>query len=74
MMSIANGPKIMSEINFLPDERPQDFEKLKTTLYAEFKPIGPSEEKIVTSVAKVIWKLKRAQRARTNHGLAGDTP
>jgi hypothetical protein len=72
-MSIPDGPDFISEINFLPDERPQDYVKLKAALFAEFKPCGPSEEKIVTSVAKVVWKLKRAQRSRPNHGLAGDT-
>ena len=48
----------MSGINFLPGEDPQDYVKLKADLFAQLKPCGRSEEKLVTSVSKALWKLQ----------------
>jgi hypothetical protein len=50
-----------SGIQFLPGENPQDYAKLKAGLFAEFKPCGRSQEKLMESVTKALWKLKRAQ-------------
>ncbi len=63
----------MIGVNFLPSEDPQDYVKLKSRLFAEFKPCGRSQEKLMKSVAKAIWKLQRAQRQRLKLELPGDT-
>jgi hypothetical protein len=64
----------MTEIIYLPGENPQDYAKLKADLFAQFKPCGCSEEKLVTSVSKALWKLKRVQRLSLDRVLANDAP
>jgi hypothetical protein len=59
-------------INFLPGEDPQDYMKLKAALFAEHKPRGRSQEKLVKSVAKALWKIGRAQRPCLDLELAID--
>jgi hypothetical protein len=62
-----------SEINFLPGEDPQDYAKLKAGLFAEHEPCGRSQEKLMESVTKALWKLRRAQRLGLHRELASDT-
>jgi hypothetical protein len=63
----------MNVTNFLPSEDPQDYAKLKAALFAEYDPCSRSQEKLVMSVTKALWKLRRAQRSRLDHVLASDT-
>lgn len=62
-----------SGINFLPDENPLDYAALKADLFVRFKPLGRSEEKLVTAISKAAWKLQRVQRSNLDRGLASDT-
>jgi hypothetical protein len=48
-----------SEILILPGEDPQDFEKLKNDLFAEYKPSGISEERVLIALAKALWQERR---------------
>jgi hypothetical protein len=48
-----------SEILILPGEDPQDYEKLKARLFAEYKVSGCSEEEIMTSIAIAFWQQRR---------------
>jgi hypothetical protein len=40
----------------LPGEDPAAFKKLHANLIKELKPVGPLEEDIVTSVARLLWR------------------
>ncbi|MGE5778873.1 MAG: hypothetical protein ACM30D_06135, partial [Hyphomicrobiales bacterium] len=48
-----------SEVLILPGEDPAAFEALKRSLFAEYKPSGPSEESTMISIAKTMWQLQR---------------
>jgi len=48
-----------SEILILPGESAQDFEQLKSDLFAEYKPSGISEERALIAVAKSLWQERR---------------
>lgn len=61
-----------SGINFLPGEDPHDYVKLKADLFADHKPCGRAQEKLMESVTKALWKLKRAQRPCLDLELAID--
>jgi hypothetical protein len=69
--ALKNGA--FSKINFIPGEDPHDYVKLKAGLFAEHKPCGRSQEKLMESVSKALWKLKRAQRSSLIRELASDT-
>ena len=46
----------------LPGEDPQEFEELHSALIEEWAPIGPTEEDAVLSIAKGVWRKRRAQK------------
>ena len=46
----------------LSGEDPQEFEELHSGLIEEWKPVGPTEEDAVLSIAKGVWRKRRAQR------------
>jgi hypothetical protein len=48
-----------SEILILPGEDPQDFENLKNGLFAEYKPSGISEERVMMAIARALWQERR---------------
>jgi hypothetical protein len=48
-----------SEILILPGEDPQDFENLKNGLFAEYKPSGISEERLMMAIARALWQERR---------------
>ena len=48
-----------SEILILPGEDPQEFEKLKNELFAEYKPSGISEERVMMAIARAFWQERR---------------
>ena len=71
-----------SEILILPGEDPQDFEKLKNELFAEYKPSGISEERVMMAIARAFWQERRlvlfqqvqharARKSRPNDGGYG---
>jgi hypothetical protein len=45
-----------SGTTLLPGEDPAAFKKLHANLINELKPVGPLEEDIVTSVARLLWR------------------
>jgi len=59
----ANAVKhgAFAKILFLPWEDPRDFEKLHADLVAEWKPVGPTEQDAVFSIAKGMWRKRRIQ-------------
>ena len=46
----------------LPGEDPREFEELHSALIEEWAPIGPTEEDAVLSIAKGVWRKRRAQK------------
>jgi hypothetical protein len=67
-----------SEILILPGEDPQEFEKLKNELFAEYKPSGVSEERVMMAIARAFWQERRlvlfqhVQHARARKTTGGD--
>jgi hypothetical protein len=67
-----------SEILILPGEDPQEFEKLKNALFAEYKPSGISEERVMMAIARAFWQERRLvlfqqlQHARARKSSPGD--
>ena len=59
--SLPNSLKhgAFSEILILPGEAAQDFEHLKNDLFAEYKPSGISEERVLIAVAKALRQERR---------------
>src|SRR5262245_14616301 len=51
-----------SKIAIIPGEDPQEFEELHSALIEEWKPVGPTEEDTVLSIAKGIWRKRRLQK------------
>jgi hypothetical protein len=46
----------------LPGEDPAEFEELHFSLIEEWKPVGPTEEDAVLSIAQGVWRKRRAQK------------
>jgi hypothetical protein len=46
----------------LRGEDPQEFQDLVSVLIVEWRPIGPTEEDAVLSIAKCVWRKRRMQR------------
>lgn len=46
-------------VHLLPGEDPQEYAKLKSDLFAEFKPSNSREEKIMSIVVKGLWLMRR---------------
>lgn len=69
--ALKNG--IYSAIGLLPTEDPAEFEKFKQEIFDDYKPVGRSEEIIVTEIARLQWRLEHlatygvALRARERH-------
>jgi RAB protein geranylgeranyltransferase component A len=51
-----------AEPAFLPGEDPEEFTKLYSRLIDEWKPVGPTEEDAVLSVATGMWRKRRVQK------------
>ena len=64
---------VYSGTTLLPGEDRVAFEKLRRQLVAEYKPDGPSEEDVVETIARLIWRKKNiatygvARLAREKH-------
>jgi hypothetical protein len=50
-----------AKTTILPGEDPQEFEELHSALIEEWKPIAPTEEDAVFSIAKCMWRKRRVQ-------------
>jgi hypothetical protein len=59
-----NAPKrgASSKIVFLPGENPQEYEKLKADLFMQYQPSGRWQERIMITVAKGLWLMRRWNR------------
>jgi hypothetical protein len=53
---------IFSRITIVPGEDAQEFEALYFALIQEWTPAGATEEDAVLSIAKAIWRKRRAQK------------
>jgi hypothetical protein len=53
---------VFAEILILSWEDPQEFTKLHAALIEEWRPVGPTEEDAVFSIAKGMWRKRRMQR------------
>ena len=57
----------MDGIVFQSDQERREYAMLKARLFLEFKPSGRSQEKVVTSATKALFKLGRVQRLSVNN-------
>ena len=53
---------IFCRTTIVPGEDPEEFEALYSALIQEWAPAGETEEDAVLSIAKAIWRKRRAQR------------
>jgi hypothetical protein len=53
---------VFAKMTILPWEDPQEFSNLWAMLVEEWKPVGPTEQDAVLSIAKGIWRKRRMQR------------
>jgi hypothetical protein len=51
-----------AKTTILPGEDPAEFEELHFSLIEEWKPVGPTEEDAVFSIAQGVWRKRRAQK------------
>jgi hypothetical protein len=51
-----------AKTTILPGEDPAEFEELHFSLIEEWKPVGPTEEDAVLSIAQGVWRKRRAQK------------
>src|SRR6516164_1551231 len=64
---------IYSAIGLLPTEDPVEFEEFKQEIFDDYKPVGRSEQNIVTEIARLQWRIEHlstygvAMRARERH-------
>ena len=49
-----------SALDVLPGENRAAFEKLREGLIGELGPVGPSEEDVVVTIARLLWRKARA--------------
>jgi hypothetical protein len=61
---------VYSKQQFLPGERPEDFEELKSMFLDDFKPVGVVEASLVQEITVLAWKKLRLERVE-NHYLYG---
>jgi hypothetical protein len=60
---------VFAEILILPWEDPQEFKKLHAAVIEEWRPVGPTEEDAVFSIAKGMWRKRRFQHFRNSEIL-----
>ena len=53
---------VYSRTTILPGEDPEEFDELFSALIEEWAPVGATEEDAVLSLAKAIWRKRRAQK------------
>jgi len=53
---------VFSRITILPGEDPEEFEELYSALTEEWAPAGALEEDTVLTIAKAMWRKRRAQK------------
>jgi hypothetical protein len=53
---------VFSRTTILPGEDPDEFEELYSALIEEWAPAGATEEDAVLSIAKAMWRKRRAQK------------
>jgi hypothetical protein len=53
---------VFSGTTILPGEDPKEFAALYFNLIVEWDPVGPTEEDAVLSLAKCMWRKRRAQK------------
>ncbi len=51
-----------TKTTILPGEDPAEFEELHFSLIEEWKPVGPTEEDAILSIAQAVWRKRRAQK------------
>lgn len=65
-----------SKQQFLPGERPEDFEELQSMFMDDFKPIGVVEASLVQEITVLAWKKIRLERVENQflYGVLNATP
>jgi hypothetical protein len=67
---------VYSKQQFLPGERPEDFEELKSMFMDDFKPVGVVEASLVQEITVLAWKKLRLERVENQflYGVLNATP
>jgi hypothetical protein len=65
---------VYSKQQFLPGERPEDFEELKSMFMDDFKPIGVVEASLVQEITILAWKKLRLERVENQFLYGVSTP
>jgi hypothetical protein len=67
---------VYSKQQFLPGERPEDFEELKSMFMDDFKPVGVIEASLVQEITVLAWKKLRLERVENQflYGVLNATP
>lgn len=78
MISSRNSLKIgvYSKQQFLPGEKPEDFDELKSMFMEDFKPVGVVEASLVHEITVLAWKKLRLERVENQYlyGVLNATP
>lgn len=67
---------VYSKQQFLPGERPEDFEELKSMFVDDLKPLGVVEASLVQEITALAWKKLRLERVENQYlyGVLNATP
>lgn len=78
LISSRNSLKtgVYSKQQFLPGEKPEDFDELKSMFMDDFKPIGVAEASLVHEITVLAWKKLRLERVENQYlyGVLNATP
>jgi hypothetical protein len=67
---------VYSKQQFLPGERPEDFDELKSMFMDDFKPMGVVEASLAQEITVLAWKKLRLERVENQflYGVLNATP
>jgi len=78
LISSGNSLKtgVYSKQQFLPGEKPEDFDELKSMFMDDFQPIGVVEASLVHEITVLAWKKLRLERVENQYlyGVLNATP
>lgn len=78
LISSRNSLKtgVYSKQQFLPGEKPEDFDELKSMFKDDFKPMGVVEASLVQEITVLAWKKLRLERVENQflYGVLNATP
>jgi hypothetical protein len=56
---------LFAELLLLPDDDVEEFRRLRAELHDEWRPVGPSEKRLVERLLALFWKQRRFCRAES---------